>query len=427
MSPASFAYQYPSKTRFSGPGRPTGLDPQLLLPADRRLQQLAEVPGDRPGWAQDLVQIARAVYLADKLSSRALSDDGWTRHIELSVEVVEPDRWTERTLVLLSRLLEALSSDHWAINVRPGAVRWPHQGRMLSAQQVQEVALFSGGLDSTAHAVERSTAGAGDLLLVSYYEPHWGRQQDVALATIRTAASRGIQQFKASQQVRAPNVELEKSARTRGLLYVATAVYLAAVHDVPHIAVPENGQLALNPALTPARAAACSTRSVHPGTLSLLNEIIGTVGGTATVINPYLHLTKGEVCQRALRAGLEGATLTNATVSCGRPPRDRPDPHCGCCYPCLVRHSGLLTALGDDDTPYVKDVWAMADRLAATDDRRALQRWLSEPFGVRDLFTDLPVPEGSDLTALVDVVQRGRTELTRMFVRHHKLVRAAIR
>ncbi|WP_216592957.1 hypothetical protein [Verrucosispora sioxanthis] len=296
---------------------------------------------------------------------------------------------------------------------------------MLSAPQVQEVALFSGGLDSTAYAVERSTAAAGGLLLVSYYEPHWGSHQDVVMAAVRRAASRRIQQFKASQQVRAPHVELEKSARTRGLLYMATAVYLAAVHDIPNIAVPENGQLAMNPALTPARAAACSTRSVHPGTLSLLNELIRAVGGTTSLINPYLHLTKGEVCQRALRAGLDGATLTNATVSCGRPPRDRPDPHCGCCYPCLVRHSGLLTALGIDETPYVKDVWAMADRLAATDDRRALQRWLSKPFGVRDLFTDIPVPESSDLTALVDVVQRGRTELARMFARHRKPIRAA--
>ncbi|GAA2216839.1 7-cyano-7-deazaguanine synthase [Micromonospora olivasterospora] len=184
------------------------------------------------------------------------------------------------------------------------------------------------------------------------------------------------------------------------------------------MAVPENGQLALNPALTPARVAACSTRSVHPHTLSLLNELIRSVGGEVSLVNPYLHLTKGEVCQHALTAGLPPAVLTGATVSCGHPPRDRSEFHCGHCYPCLVRRSGLLAAIGADDTPYAKDVWSLPDDLDAAADRRALHRWLSRRFGVRDLFTDMPLPDGLDLCPLLQVVERGRAELATLFARH---------
>ncbi|MEV0429901.1 7-cyano-7-deazaguanine synthase [Micromonospora sp. NPDC050495] len=164
---------------------------------------------------------------------------------------------------------------------------------------------------------------------------------------------------------------------------------------------------------------------MHPYTLSLFNQLIRVLGGFVTVVNPYLHLTKGEVCRRALEAGLPSATLTQATVSCGHPPRDRPELHCGHCYPCLVRRSGILATSSSDDTPYGKDVWAIGDDLAASADRRALRRWLTYPFGVRDLITDMPVPDTADLAPLVDVVRRGRVELENMFRQHGQPVAQA--
>ncbi|SCF44533.1 7-cyano-7-deazaguanine synthase [Micromonospora mirobrigensis] len=414
MTAAGHAYHYTTYGRPSFERHRRSIDRKLLAQADVQLQRLAEVPQDRPIWAQDLLQVARAVFLADKLSLRSGSADRWTRRIDLSVQVAEFDRWTDRALRLLTELTEALTSDKWHIRVHPGATAWPHQNRIHSPQAAEEVALFSGGLDSSAYAAERARASGGELLLVSYYEPQWASQQEAVLAAIHELSSRAVRQSRSPQQIKARQ-ELEPSARSRGLLYTATAVYLAAAHGVAQVAVPENGQLALNPALTPARVAACSTRSVHPYTLSLLNALIHEVGGSVTVVNPYLHLTKGEVCERALAAGLTPTTLTHATMSCGRPPRNQPELQCGHCYPCLVRRSGLLAALGSDGTPYAKNVWAVADRSDAAADRRALHRWLTHPFGVRDLFTDMPLPEGTNLGPLVGVVQRGREEMARMF------------
>ncbi|MET7708961.1 7-cyano-7-deazaguanine synthase [Micromonospora sp. NPDC005413] len=425
MSSGSFAYHYGARGRNSTEPMRDTIGWPLLGHADGRLQKLAEVPQDRPDWAQDLLQIARAAFLADKLSLRSRAVDGWTRRIDLSVEVISPDVWGPSALHLLTRLAETLSADRWTITVRPGAQRWPQQGRTTYAD-VEEVALFSGGLDSTAWAAERAKVAQGPLLLVSYFEPQWSRQQDRAFTMITSAARRDIAQLKASQQVRLTR-KLEASARTRGLLYLATAIYLAAAHGVSQVTVPENGQLAINPPLTPARVAACSTKSVHPGTLHLLNSLIEALGGAVTVTNPYLHLTKGQVCQRALIAGLSPTALTHSTVSCGHPPRNRPDArhyHCGHCYPCLIRQSGLLAALGNDSTPYKTDVWRLGDREDAATDRRALQRWLCHPFSVRDLTTDTPLPSNIDPSPLLDVVESGRVELRQMFAQQgHPITR----
>lgn len=316
MKPSHFAYQYISSGRVAVQRGREVIDRGLLTRADEILQELAEVTGDRPVWAQDLLQLARAVYLADKLSLRATADDGWSRRMDLSVQVRAAGIWAGRPLELLSQLAETLTADRWTISVHAGAAAWPHQQRTVADPPVEEVALFSGGLDSFAYAAERSRLSGGDMLLVSYYEPQWKGQQDRAFGAIAQGSRRMVRRLQASQQISAQR-RLEPSARARGLLYTATAVYLAAAHDIPQVAVPENGQLALNPALTAARAAACSTRSVHPQTLGLLNELIRAVGGSVTVVNPYLHLTKGEVCQRALNAGLPPAMLTNTTLSCG--------------------------------------------------------------------------------------------------------------
>ena len=89
---------------------------------------------------------------------------------------------------------------------------------------------------------------------------------------------RPIHRRQISQTVLGHGSSLEPSSRSRGLLYVAAAVYAAAAHGARTVLVPENAQLAVNLPLSPSRAGACSTRSVHPRTLSLLNNLIAQAG-----------------------------------------------------------------------------------------------------------------------------------------------------
>lgn len=378
--------------------------------------------GPAPAWADDLLRAARAAFLADKLVRRDASFDRWTRRIRLSVPVSERERWEgpAGAAALLAALLSTLTGDVWDVLPRE-LPKLPGQEPLPSAQdwRAEEVALFSGGLDSLSWAATRAAdRGAGPLLLVGFREI---KAQDVqrrvhdAVRRLAEGSGRRIQWLTPSQHPKGGSHE--RSSRPRGLLYAATAVRAAAASQLPTVQIPENGQVALNPPLTAARASALSTRSVHPWSLYLLNELTARLGGSVVVENPWAALTKGEVCSRARDAGLAPAALAD-TLSCGYPPRrargGRPFTNCGTCFPCLIRRAGLLHALGSDPTCYERDPWEQGLSRKRSENWRALRLWLARPYGARDLIGDQPLPPGADIRQWLRVVRSGREELRRL-------------
>lgn len=380
----------------------------------QRIETMAE-PGDQtPVWAWDLLQVARTAYVADKKSLRDKAADRWTRAIRVHVSVSAPGAWEGAAAVLLCDLLQTLTADQWEITFQPASPTWGRQGRVVDDWRAAEVALFSGGLDSTAFAADLARRPGGEVLLVMFYDPATKTRQEEVFRKIADIGERNVHKRIASQMVHGRPLEL--SSRSRGLLYIATAVYLAAAHGTPRVLIPENGQLAVNLPLTPSRPAACSTRSVHPRTLSLLNQLITTLGGGVTVMNPLSDLTKGEVCDLALEAGLTGETLYS-TVSCSHPPHTRNAQlpfHCGYCYACLVRRAGLWHALRSDNTSYQHDPWQLPSRNPKTEDLLALLLWLSTPLTSKDLISDVPLPSKISPVELLPVLHRARGELSAM-------------
>ncbi|HEU5483298.1 MAG TPA: 7-cyano-7-deazaguanine synthase [Microlunatus sp.] len=356
------------------------------------------------------------MYLVDKRFLRAHTADGWTRPIELAVHLTEPSRWGEPELTELNALLGMLTSDRWTISVRDGA--WPPQPG-LDFGRAGEVALFSGGLDSTAYAVHAARRGGTRLLLLAFDDALQARQREIAVR-IERVAEREVRLLSVGQTVAGgPSGDgLEPSSRSRGFLYTAGGIYVAAAHQLTEVAVPENGQLAVNPPLMPGRLGALSTRSVHPWTLSLMNRLITGIGGDVRVVNPLLDSTKGEVCRLALDANLD-RTMLERTISCGNP-RDKRFAgfdNCGRCFPCLVRRSGLIHANGADSTPYRYDLADLAVVEKPSRDLRALMRWLSTSFGLRDLIADSPFPPDVLPPTVLPVLHRGRRELATMIER----------
>ncbi|WP_134731653.1 7-cyano-7-deazaguanine synthase [Amycolatopsis nivea] len=405
---------------FSADGRsPEGFNRELLSDADfhdreARLDKGVALTGPAETWARDLLQVARAAYLVDKRYVRK-TEDGWSRTVDLVVEVAEPERWGAAQLADLTALLAALTSDTWYVAVTGGAA---YRQWLDYEERASEVALFSGGLDSTAYAAQAATEPrAGTLLLMGYDDNIRARQQEVCRA-IGRIQRRPVRLAQIGQRVLSgPDGELERSSRTRGLLYMATAVAAASAHRVERIKAPENGQLAINPPLTPNRLACLSTRSVHPWTLELTNRLIRGLGGGVEVINPLLQFTKGEVCSQALHAGLTPDDLAR-TVSCGDPSSARYAHHgrlnCGHCYPCLVRRSGLLAAAGEDRTDYRVDLAEANARTKTTEHLRALARWLAADFGFRDVVADMPFPRTTPIPLVLPMLHRGRRELAAM-------------
>ena len=180
--------------------------------------------------------------------------------------------------------------------------------------------------------------------------------------------------------------------------------------------LPENGQLAVNLPLTPSRPAACSTGSAHPRTLSPLNRLNYCARWRRDRDESLKDLTKGEVCDLAIKAGLTDAT-SYSTVSCSHLPRNRNPQrlfHCGCCYACLVRRSGLWHAFGADRTSCQHDPWQLPSGDPNAEDLLALLLWLSIPLNSRDLTSGLPLPAGISPADLMSVQHRARKELSVM-------------
>jgi hypothetical protein len=106
-----------------------------------------------------------------------------------------------------------------------------------------------------------------------------------------------------------------------------------------------------------------------------------------------------------------------STVSCSHPPNKRNAHlpyHCGHCYPCLVRRSGLHYALGSDHTDYLCDPWQLPGRDPKSDDLTDLLAWLSTPLTSANLIADLPLPGEISLSDLLSVQRRARQELSAM-------------
>ena len=137
--------------------------------------------GNVPDVLLDLLEVAAYVYCADQQASRgseqltALGRD-WRRNMHFTIPVRDPGRWSSApVLEALSEVLGFLSDDVYSFSFvaaeAPLASRETYFPELVDGSFVpDEVALFSGGLDSFA--------GAVDLLAVFGVSAHGTDQAD---------------------------------------------------------------------------------------------------------------------------------------------------------------------------------------------------------------------------------------------------------
>ncbi|MGH3599675.1 MAG: hypothetical protein ACRDQH_05255 [Pseudonocardiaceae bacterium] len=408
---------YPAS--FSTPGDWTLIGEKDFRSSLKRIRRAVFPAEKTPEWADDLLRIARAAYLVDKRSTRPRGRDPWAREINLWVQITDKDRWQGQPLSILNSMLRSLTSDIWNVTVEGCAPPIDIQPRLDTYKAASEITLFSGGLDSAAYAAQQACTPGGMLLLIGHdsagaHEP----QQRLSEAIKRLDSKQRTVEYRPVGDSPYKKARPEFSTRSRGFLFAATAVYAAAAHGISHAMMPENGQLAINPPLTPARLAACSTRSVHPWIVDQLNQLILAVRGDVVLYNPFLYLTKGEVCAVASDNGLSPADLAR-TVSCGNHSVHRLGGNCGYCYPCLIRRSGIYAALGEDPTDYEHGLQTLTTR-EKVQHLRDLQRWLSREFTSRSLIADMPLPRHVSLRNVLSTLTRGRVEIAQMLYQHRQ-------
>lgn len=362
------------------------------------------------GPAVELFLAATAAWIADRSISRNLQRDRWTRHIDIAFPVTDPDAWPTAEL---QRLLRFLTNDQWTVTPYPAAVT-PHLTPIepVWPLEAEAVDLFSGGLDSYAFA-----AATPDTTRLSV--GHWDMEVLKGLQQrLHRNLGRNIEHLR-NFHVGVANTA-DETSRSRGLLFATAAIAVATALNLPRLVIPENGFVALNVPLTPARSGALTTRSTHPHTLKLLTDLTQALGLPITVDNPWLYHTKGDITRHAL---IHPEDLAD-TVSCSHPTQGRWEGNakygnCGYCYPCLVRRSGIEAANnGKDPTEYRHDP---RTEIAVTNrqtlrraDIYALVSRLATPPHPRDLHQTGPIPPGIDQDRLQDMRERSHDELTTM-------------
>jgi 7-cyano-7-deazaguanine synthase in queuosine biosynthesis len=315
-----------------------------------------------PSRAQDLLAIAMAVFAADLRIPRAMSEDRWQRDLTVHVPVFEVSVW-EKAAPLLIPMLSFLTGDVWDFRFRerPPSEAVSPRVATVDVAGVEDVALFSGGLDSLAGAIDLLESGKPVALVGHYGAGVTNSIQKTVLAALQAHYEALVVPFMFHVQPLKPNEgEGEQSMRSRSLLFLAMGVAVAtALGGDRRLVVSENGFISLNVPLTLPRMGSCSTRTTHPHFVSLFHGVLAVLGLNVHVDLPGLFLTKGELLSAVRNPALLNE-IAPLSMSCSHPELGRfqgrkPGRHCGYCVPCIVRRASM-TAASVPDAIYDADV-----------------------------------------------------------------------
>lgn len=305
----------------------------------------------------DFLLIAACVYGIDRfIQRRPNSVDGWSREIQVTFPVSDPQKW-QSALTNLQDALSFLTGDYWEVNFIQSNFILPSEA--LGGESYagfSQVNLFSGGLDSLIGAIDFLSKNPNErLLLASHYDPHISaKKEQKGLVAVLQEVYR--ERFKQVPSVRVfldnSNVTKEATFRSRSLLFMAIALLIAQKEKLP-ICVPENGSVSLNFPLSPSRRSACSTRTTHPTLLSAVVSLWRKLGIESMLFNPYELSTKGEMVRNCANVNLL-EKIVNISNSCGKRGHTvnweyKEASHCGVCMPCTYRQASLI-GFGDNTT-----------------------------------------------------------------------------
>lgn len=338
-----------------------------------------------PAHLADLIDIAVAVYMGDRLAVRGGPDHAseWHRSLHVTIPVRCVDLWNRADLRrALNQVLEFLTEDDWQLSFcqRPSSF-----ARVAESQQhlfpnpftgPVHVSLLSGGLDSfvgTAGAIARDPQ-SHFVCVSGVTNGRQGDRQNQQVRRLRTLRPASLTHVRVACWLKdADEVRQEPTRRTRGFLFLALGAAAALSARVCRLRLFENGIGALNLPFTRAELGVTTSRSVHPKTLDLMGMLVSLVADREfTVQNSAVLQTKAQMCSDpAIRSVL--ATIP-VTFSCDRfPLRRRGASQCGVCTSCLLRRMALFNAglRHEDITDYRYDVHSTA----ALDERHLRGVW----------------------------------------------------
>ena len=311
----------------------------------------------------DLIEIATYVYCADQAVTRGgdgVKDYGenWRRRLFFRIPVRNPDLWGSPELTeLLCNTLGFLSEDEYAFEFVKLDDAPPFQQYLHLAEEdrdregPEEVALFSGGLDSLGGAIQEAVLDKRRVALVTHRSTQKlaRRHRDLKNLLAKQAQHAPIHLPVSINKAKA--LGREYTQRSRSFLYAALGATIAQMFGLSRIRFYENGVVSFNLPPSAQVVGARATRTTHPQTLNGFAAILSAVADKRfTVENPFLWHTKTDVLALIKNAGC--SDLVRYATSCTHTwEMTRLHTHCGACSQCIDRRFAVLSAGLEDADP----------------------------------------------------------------------------
>ncbi|GJQ28392.1 MAG: hypothetical protein HBSAPP03_02760 [Phycisphaerae bacterium] len=315
----------------------------------------------------DLLEIAAFIYAADQAVRRGGKAEfeyglKWRRHLWLEIPVRKPAFWMDAgVLEPLREVLTFLSDDDYELNFTKLKNPPPVDGYLdyrkdgVDSSGIEEVMLFSGGLDSFGGAIKEIVDGQRRVALVSH-EPTskvGAPQRRVVEALNKQLNGTAPAPFHVQVELnKGKSLGKEYTQRARSFVYAALAAVVARMLGKSRIRFYENGVVSFNLPLSMQCLGGRASRTTHPQTLAGFGKLFTAIFGCEfTVENPFLWKTKTDIVREVKAAGF--GKLCAATISCAHTwERTNEHSHCGTCSQCIDRRMvTLAAALEPDEDP----------------------------------------------------------------------------
>lgn len=318
----------------------------------------------------DLLEIAGYIFAADRLISRGSTDSieyhSWSRSFHFVIKVRDYHFWSQPTVKeKLSLALCFMTGDReYSFTFQPGHYTPPtglfnSEQFTLNPRKNTSVVLFSGGLDSLTGVIQRLQQSNDTVCLVSHRsgQPETARTQDRLFRALRQRFPSRIKHYRFYCSLRGIRA-IEETQRTRSFLYSSIAYAICSALSQNKFYLYENGVTAMNFPRRQDLMNARASRTSHPKTIALLQDLFAEIEVSQVLIKtPFMLTTKTEVMRKLFKSGMQD--LITSTVSCSRTFQNiKQATHCGGCFQCVDRrfaaHGSRLDDI-DDEGIYAVD------------------------------------------------------------------------
>ncbi len=394
---------------------------------------------------KDLLVIAGYIFAADRKTYRGKNDHveyhSWSRAFHFHIKVRDYTFWERQDVKeLLEEVLLFVTGDHeYKFKFYEGEEDFPadifdNENCTIDKPENLKVALFSGGLDSLAGAIELLETTDSELCLVSHQsgQPGVKQTQRIVFDSLNSLYPNRCKHYKYHCGFDHCK-STDETQRTRSFLYTATAFTIAKTYNQNCIYIYENGITSVNFAETQDLMNGRASRTTHPKTLGLLEKLFSKIGENEFAIkNPYLFKTKTEVVEVIKKYNKLG--LLDSSVSCSAT-RNHPSKytHCGICSQCIDRRFAVYAAeVEKHDENGIYDFNFLLDDLEEDEIKKSLTEYigLAQRFSMQNI-NSFYVDKGNEIIEVEEYIDGGDEEekvgkLFNLCQRHAKQIENAI-